>query len=226
MILAWRDRMARIALLASGCFALGGCIDTPVSLGHHEVTAPIGDGDGDTMDAAMGASGGIGGVSGSSGMGGSGGTGGGGAGGGLPVPASPCDSGTLYATLECQIDDPFTGQPGQPPAEMMRTRTTLALTRTSLGLADVTGVLEFEAWNLSFDGRVEGVLDCMQGELHAAIVDGVATMQNSGDTFRFVGALDSMMIDPFDGTISGPWWHGPDMPGRAICVGPWLATRN
>jgi hypothetical protein len=226
-------RAARLAIWASVCLALGACIDTHVSLGHHAALSPGGDGDMNMMDASVapsGGSGGAGGVSGNGGAGGggAGGSGGagssgnaGGSGGSTPEPVGACDPGTLAAMLECQVDEGF----GAPP-RTMSTTTTLTLVRTGRGLASVTGVLDFDAWGLSFRARIEGELDCMRGEFHADIVDGVATMSNGGPPLDFIGSVDGLTVDPVDGTISGPWWHGPDMPGTPVCIGMWSAMRD
>jgi len=231
MMRARLDLGSWLALLASAGLALCACIDTPLSLGHHSSAAPPPD-DGDAakvMDAAMEPQGGSGGQGGGGGQGGSGGQGGQGGVAGLHLPdaatpmAMPCDEGTFSVLLECQVEDGFFGSPGGPP---MSASTTLAASPRldRLGVASVSGPLDFSAWGLAFSGRIEGELDCARGVFRAAIFDGEVTMPGTPPG-PFFGQLDGL-LDPFDGTISGPWWHGPEMQGGPRCTGPWAATRD
>jgi len=223
------DRAGRLALLASASIALCACLDTRLSLGHHSEPMPP--------------PAGFGGAGGSSGAGGSAGgmmvdastdptAGSGGQGGSTPMempdagppPELPCDPGTFAAQLDCQVEDGFFGG-GGPGSEPMSTRTTLTITprQDRPGVSRATGVLRFAPWGLEFDGQIEGELDCTRGVFDAVIVDGQVMMPNSPPK-PFFGHIDGL-LDP-DGTISGPWWHGPEMQSGPRCTGPWRATRN
>jgi hypothetical protein len=235
MMHASLDR-GRLALLAGASLALCACFDTRLSLGHHSAPIP--------PPAGAGGAGGTSGSGGAAGAGGSAGevmmdasidpsAGSGGQGGSTPMeipdagpsPELPCDPGTFAVQLDCQVEDGFFGA-GGPGSEPMSTRTTLTITprQDRPGVSRATGVLSFSAWGLEFDGRIEGNLDCVRGVFDAFIIDGQVMMPNTPPG-PFFGHVDGL-LDPLDGTISGPWWHGPEMQGGPRCTGPWRATRN
>jgi hypothetical protein len=230
MMSARIERCSRLALFASAGLALGACFETRLSLGHHSALEPT--------------PGGAGGAGGTSGAGGTGAVamidaavdplaGSGGQGGSLPMdppdagPALelPCDRGTFAAQLDCQVEDGFFGG-GGPGSEPMSTRTTLTITprQDRPGVSRVSGELDFSAWGLDFNGRIDGNLDCMRGVFDAFIVDGEVMMPGAPPG-PFFGQLNGL-LDPIDGTISGPWWHGPEMLGGPRCTGPWAAVRD
>jgi len=142
-----------------------------------------------------------------------------------PPPELPCDEGTFTVQLDCQVEDGFFGG-GGPSSEPMSTSTTLTITPRAdrPGVSRASGALSFSAWRLEFSGRIEGNLDCMRGVFGAFIVEGEVTMPGAPPG-PFFGQVDGL-LDPIDGTISGPWWHGPEMQGGPRCTGPWRATRN
>lgn len=233
MMRALIDRGGRLALLASVGLALCACIDTRLSLGHHRAPEPPPGGSGgsggssgaggtgaidmmDMMDAAMEPLAGSGGQGGTPSMeepdaG--------------PPPVLPCEEGTIAAELDCQVEDGFFGG-GGPVSEPMSARTTLTITPRldRPGVSRASGLLSFTAWGLDFSGRIEGNLDCVRRVFDAFIVDGEVVTPGAPPR-SFFGSLNGL-LDPVDGTISGPWWHGPEMQGGPRCTGPWRTTRD
>lgn len=221
---------ALTALLASAC------IDTQLSLGHHSAPS-IQDQDAfvpDIQDAAMtptmtggqgGGGGPLGGGSGGgfAGGGGSGGADTGGTGGDPSPPPSLCLGALLPMELECQVDDAFMGPPG---GATMATTTVLTLIQQPdrPGTADATAVLDFDAFNASFMGRIEGLLDCERGVFRAVIVEGEVSMPGFPPG-PFFGELDGM-LDPSRNQLDGVWWHGPDIQSGPRCVGTWAASNE
>jgi hypothetical protein len=181
--------MMRALFYATLALALTACIDNRLSLGSHEAP-PSGDGDGDGdgdgvtpppgMDAALmpPMTGGFGGMTGGSPY--------------VPAPdaaepdpdadvepprPSPCsDRITMNATLSCQVDNGGFG--GRP--ESMTTTSTLTfepdLRSGRQGQGRVSGLLSFEAFNATFNGRIDAGIDCELGTLRGRILDGQISM--------------------------------------------------
>lgn len=229
--------MIRAALIAVLALALAACIDQKLSLGHHEAPeVGDGDGDGDTpnMDASFipTSSGGMGGMGGVGGMTG-----------GAPFvpppdagpaddaamelpPPSPCEERiAMTATLSCQLQQGGFGQPGDRPPPPMTTIATLTFEPVQRmgreGFARAGGMLDFEAWNARFTGRIDGELECARGTFMALIFEGQLSM-NGMPSGPFYGELNGLW-SPNTGAIAGSWWHGPD-PFTPLCIGDWTAT--
>lgn len=219
--------------------ALGACIDTPLSLGHHRAPAMNGMDDGtnepdaelsEVDDAAVPPppSGGTGGAGGTDEPDGA-----------APEPPpdagppppdatppreSPCRGATFAMELRCARDD-FMGPPGGEPAPMTTSATlTIAFVPERPGRARASAPLAFSAWNASFTGRFEGELDCARGTLRALILDGQFTTPGAPPG-PFFGQLDGA-LDAADEALSGTWWHGPDVQLGPRCSGTWTAARD
>lgn len=225
--------MTRALFHAALTLTLAACIDTDLSLGHHDAPQ-VGDGDGDSAPQDMDAyvppvimTGGMDAIT-----------------GGAPAmpepdsgppepdanvavpPASPCsESVAMTATLSCEVEEgSFGGQPGGSPPPMT---TTTTLTFEPLqrmgrdGFAHASGMLSFEAWQATFTGRIDGDLDCTRGAFFGLIFEGEMAMP--GAPIRpFFGQLEALS-DPDSGALTGTWWHGPD-PSTPVCIGTWTAA--